>query len=189
MVSSTDTQLYSTPPSYPNTLRHSFQSPSSITSNERQPSSQLQTSSSAVYQTQMSSSINIHPLHSRVSSKVPIEVLPSALDFFHAFGTLEFHHLSGLHYTANGTLKVRAPVNSGILNSTSAVKQSIAPTPTRQRHSEHPSSTLSLHGATTTFLQNSMTSNGHAGSLMVPKTMMSSMPNMVTSTPVATTRK
>ncbi|XP_028391577.1 uncharacterized protein LOC114516333 [Dendronephthya gigantea] len=65
--------------------------------------------SSATPQTWLSSNINTQPPVSDVVINYP-QVLPTPLVFFHAFGTLEFHHISGLEYYANGTLKVRAPV-------------------------------------------------------------------------------
>ena len=84
---------------------------------------------SAWHQTAISASINTHPPVSSVGTADQQQVLPSPLVLFHAFGTLQFHHLSGLNYYANGTLKVRAPLTTQLFNSTSEVQQSITPTP------------------------------------------------------------
>ena len=224
IVSSKHNKPTSTPALYSKTPRHTLESSSHIlnlNSDERHSSSHIrvQSSSALLHQTPISSSINTYP---PVSSVVPTDpqVLPSHLVFFHAFGTLEFHHLSGLNYYANGTLKVRAPVTTQFFNSASEIKQSIAPTvsinnnnfsSTRIFHRtispspsstkisttllqssmqpEVTSSTLGLGKVTSTFLQTSTLSTVNTGSSLVPTAATSSMPNMVSSSAVMTTRK
>ena len=128
-----------TPSLYSNHPQHTLVSSSPIQnlkSNERQ-SSSSQISNNAhsfsiYHQSGLSSGINMNQPVSQVSSSVSEhpQMVPSPLTVFHAFGTMEFHHISGLDYYANGTLKVRAPVMTQVLNSTSEFTASVTPTTT-----------------------------------------------------------
>lgn len=205
IASSKHNQPTSTPPLYSNTPRYTAKFSSRILNLKssqlpKLSSSYILAKSPVSYQTPLSSSVNTYPQVSSVNTEDP-QVVPSSLIFFHAFGTLEFNHISGLNYYANGTLKIRAPVTTQLINSTSDIKQSIIPTSSLNNQivsTTSPSSNFKKIPTTiqslsvkpsSTILKTSTISNTHTSSSLAPTAVTSSMPNIVTTSAIMTTGK